>query len=447
MNYQELAQKLVSKATGKGAWQAEAFLQVGRDSSCRVRDGQVEDLTQATSKGVGLRVICDDRLGFAYSSDFEPGSLDAFVEKALELAKSAAPNPLNGLPARAQLGSGEPMDGLYDPLVASLPLDWKVKTALEIERAGKAVDAKIIAFDSVGAGEYISEVYLSSSEGLAAHHSGTYVYCYAAPVASDGRQLQTSQWMDYKRFLKELDSPEAIGKEAASRALRMLGARRVKSQKVPVVFDPLMAASFVGSLAAAANGDQVFKKSSVFAPLLGNRIGPNNVSVFDDGRLPRGLGTAPVDGEGVATRKTPIIENGILMNFLYDTFTARKANARPTGNASRSYRSLPAIGVNNLYLEPGSSSSEEIVSSVKNGLYVTSMLGRGANLVTGDYSRGANGLWIENGELAYPVQEITVAGNLLEMLEGIDAVGSDLTVRGSTGAPTLRFAELTVSGE
>jgi PmbA protein len=235
--------------------------------------------------------------------------------------------------------------------------------------------------------------------------------------------------------------------EAAHRALRMLGAKKVKSQRVPVVFDPTMAGSFISAVAGAANGDAVYKKSSVLAPLLGKAIAAAGVTIVDDGLLDRGLGTSPVDGEGVATRVTPIVERGVLRSFLYDAQTARKAKAKTTGNAMRGYSSLPYIGTNNLRLEPGSATPEEIIKGVKRGLYVTAMLGRGADIVTGDYSRGANGLWIEDGALAFPVQEVTVAGNLLGMLKSIDAIGSDLQFRSSVLAPTIRFAELTVAGE
>jgi PmbA protein len=226
----------------------------------------------------------------------------------------------------------------------------------------------------------------------------------------------------------------------------MLGACKVKTQRVPVIFDPQMAASFVGSLAGAVNGDMVFKKASFLTGKLGEKVAPESFTVVDDGLLSRGLGTSPFDGEGVATRCTRIVERGVLESYLYDTHTARKAGKSTTGNASRGYSSLPSIGLNNFYLEAGAASPEEIIRGVKSGLYVTSMLGQGANLVTGDYSRGANGLWIENGELAYPVQEITVAGHMLEMLKAIDAIGDDLEFRGSVAAPTIRFAELAVSG-
>lgn len=448
MNYEALAKKIVDRAKKKGAKQAEAFVQVGRESSVRVRDGEIEDLTQATSKGVGLRVIAKDRLGFAYTSDFDGGTLDAFVDRALQLAEAAAPNKLNGLPTKSDLKSRAKVGPLFDKAVANLPPDWKVKTSLEIEKAARAYDRRVTAFDSVGAGDHVSEVYFATSEGLTDGYQGTYVFMYAVPVATDeAGGLQTSYWVDYKRFLDQLDSPEAIGREAARRAVRMLGAKKVKSQKVPVIFDPMMAASFVGNVAGAASGDAIYKKSSILVGKMGKKIAAPDVTVLDDGLLEKGLGTSPFDGEGVATRRTPIVEKGVLKSYLYDSFTARKAGAKTTGNASRGYSSLPHIGFNNLYLAPGKCAPEELIRDVKNGFYVTAMLGHGANIVTGEYSRGANGLWIENGELAGPVQEVTVAGDLLGMLQKIDGIANDLTLRGSVGAPTIRFSELTVSGE
>lgn len=446
-NYEQLAKRLVQRAKKRGADEAEAFIEIGRNSSVKVREGEIEDLTEATSKGVGVRVFSKGRLGFAYTSDFTEGSLNTFVDRALQLAQASAPNKLNGLPERKSLGKPADVGALFDPKIASLPPDWKVKAALEIERAGRSVDPRVSTFNDVGVGDYVAESFIATSAGFTGSYQGTYVYLYAVPVASEGEQLQTSYWVDYKRFFDDLDSPENVGKLAAKRALRMLGAKKVKTQRVPVIFDPMMAASFVGNVAGAANGDAVFKKSSIFAPLMGKAVAAPSVTLVDDGVLARGLGTSPFDGEGVACRRTPIIEGGVLKNFLYDTFTARKAKAKSTGNASRGYNSLPHIGTNNLYLEKGTRPPEELIREVKNGFYVTAMLGHGANIVTGEYSRGANGMWIENGELAFPVQEVTVAGNLLEMLKSIDGIGSDLQFRGSTGAPTLRFSELTVSGE
>jgi PmbA protein len=445
--HETLAKRLVQRATRRGAKQADAFLQVGRQADVRVRDGEIEDLTQATSKGVGLRVFVKNRLGFAWTSDFDPAGLDALVDRAISLAEASAPNRLNGLPDARDLAAWPEVGPLYDDQVASLAPDWKIKVSLEMEKVVRAFDPRIKTIESVGAGESVSEVYLASSSGLRGGYQGTFVYLYASPVATDGQQLQTASWYDYQRFLGELQSPEAVATEAARRAVRLLGARKVPSCKVPVIFDPSMAAGFVSTIAAACNGDAVYKQSSFLAPRLGQRIAPPQVTIVDDGLLPRGLGTGPFDGEGVACRRTRLVNQGVLEAFLYDAFTARKAGQRTTGNASRSYRSLPGIGTNNLYLEAGTTDPAAMVKAVPRGLYVTAMLGHGANLVTGEYSRGANGLWIENGELTRPVQEVTVAGSLVEMLAGLDAVGSDLTFFGSTGAPTIRFQELTVSGE
>lgn len=445
-NYEQLAKKLVARAKKMGAKQAEAFVQVGREASCRVRDGEIEHLTQATSKGVGLRVIVKNRLGFSFTSDFEPSSLNDFVDRAVKLAEAAAPNPLNGLPDEKDLGDFPDVGALYDPEVASLAADWKITAALEMEKAARA-DPRIKTVESVEAGEGVSEIFLASSAGVTGYSQGTSVYLYTGAVAEADGQLQNSWWYDARRFLKDLESPEHVAKEAARRAVRMLGAKKVKSQKVPVVFDPMMAASFIGGIAGAVNGDSVYKKSSFLASKLGQTIAPSTITIVDDGLMPKGLATSPFDGEGVPTRRSPIVERGVLKTFLYDAFTARKAKTRSTGNASRGYRSLPSIGTHNLYLEPGSRTPEALIKDVAHGFYVTTMLGHGANLVTGEYSRGANGLWIENGELTRPVQEVTVAGNLLDMLSRIDGVGSDLTFRGSVGAPTIRFNELTVSGE
>lgn len=445
--YEQLVKAILSKAKKRGADQTEVFLQMGRDSAVRVRDGEIEDLSQSTQKGLGIRVIAKSRLGFAYTSDFDLQSVEHFIDRAVSLASASASHKLNGLPKKSDLKGKKAAGELFDPAVDKLPADWKIKSALEMEKAGKSVDPRITTFESVGAGDYVSEVIWGSTEGGVDGYQGTYVYLFAMPVASDGIQLQTGYCVDTKRFLSDLQSPEQVGKEAARRALRMLGAKKVKSQKVPVVFDPQMAASFAANVAAAANGDSVFKKASVFAPLMGKTVGSALFSLVDDGVLPRGIATTPFDGEGVPTRRTPIVEKGLLKNFLYDVFTARKAETESTGNAARGYSSLPHIGTHNLYVESGDKKAEQIISEVKRGFYVTALLGSGANPVTGDYSRGANGLWIEDGELAYPVQEVTVAGNLLAMLKNVDAVGSDLQFRGSVAAPTLRFSELAVSGE
>jgi PmbA protein len=439
---------VVDRARKLGATQADAYAERTRQASVSVRDGDVEQLSQATGKGLGLRVFVSGRLGFAYTSDLGKEGLNDLAARALALAKVAAKDPHNGLPGEADLARRLPaLPGMYDLAVETLGTEWKLAASLEIERAARAEDRRVANFESVGAGDLVSEVALATSTGFAGTYRATSVYLYAVPVArGDDGQLQTGYWVDAKRRLADLEPPEAVGRTAARRAVRMLGARKAKTQRVPVVFEPLVAASFVAGLAAAVDGDMVYKKSSFLGDKLGKRIAPELITVVDDGLRPGGLATAPFDGEGVATRRTALLDRGRLRSFLYDTFTARKAGARSTGSGRRGYAGLPGIRTSNLYLEAGSTPAASLVAGVKNGFYVTAMLGRGADPVTGDYSRGANGLWIREGELCEPVQEVTVAGNMLEMLRAVDAVGDDLDFRGSTGAPTIRFAELMVAG-
>jgi PmbA protein len=444
----QIAERVVERAVKRGAKQAEAYLETQRDSSVRVRGGAVEDLTQSTSRGLGLRLIRGQRLGFAYTSDLSQASLDALVDRALALAKVAAPDPANRLPAATDLGARNRRLELFDPAVADLSTEWKIEAALTMERAGRAVDRRVANFESVGAGDQIAEVAIASSEGLSDYYRSSAVVLYSMPVAQDddGR-LQTGYWIDYRRSFEQLQPAEAIGRIAAERSLRMLGAERGPTCRVPVVMEPLQAAGFFGGLLGALNGKLVYQNASFLAGRLGQRIAAENLDVVDDGLIPMGLGSSPFDGEGLATRRTPLIEGGELKRFLYDTYSAHKAKARSSATASRGYQSLPSIGATNILVESSRPTpAAEIVRGVKRGLYVTAMLGRGADTVTGDYSRGANGIWIENGELTRPVHEITVAGSLLEMLGKIDAIGDDQEFRGSIAAPTIRFSELTVSG-
>ena len=444
MSLIDVCQRLVELARKSGAAEAEAYAERTRESSVRVRDGEVEELQQAASKGVGLRVIKGRRLGFAYGTDFSKGGLQSLAERAVALAKGAAQDDANGLPSRALLGSGAP--GEYDPAIEEISPEWKLAAARAAERGARAEDARIRKFDSTGAGDFLAHAAIASSRGARGESRASYAYVYCSPVAEQDGQLQTASWSDTRRRLAVLEDPEQVGRTAARRAARMLGARKVKTQKVPVVLDAQMAAGFVAGLAGAVNGLLVHKKSSFLGSLLGKRVAPEGFTLLDDATLAQGIATRPFDGEGVASQSTAVIERGVLRNFLYDAATARKAKARSTGSASRGWASLPSIGTSNLYVKAGSQRPEEIIGQVKQGLYVTAMLGRGADVVTGDYSRGANGIWIEDGELAYPVQEVTVSGNLLEMLRGIDAIGNDLDFRSATSAPTLRFSELQVSG-
>ena len=439
----EVCEQLVKLAKKAGAQESEAYAERTRDSSVRVRDGEVEELQQASSKGVGLRVIHERRLGFAYGTDFSKDGLKQIAARAVALAKGAAKDEANALP---KPGKHAAAAGEYDPAIEEISPEWKLQAARAAEKGARAEDPRVRKFDSTGAGDFLSQVAIASSKGASGESRASYAYVYCSPVAEADGQLQTASWADTRRVLSRLQDPEEVGRIAARRAARMLGARKPRTQRVPVVFDPQMAAGFIAGLAGAVNGLLVHKKSSFLGALKGERIAPDHVTLLDDATLPQGIATRPFDGEGVPSQAIKVVDRGVLTSFLYDQTTAHKARAKSTGSASRGWASLPGIGTSNFYLQNGTQKPDEIIRSIKNGLYVTAMLGRGADVVTGDYSRGANGIWIENGELAYPVQEATVSGNLLEMLRNLDAVGDDLDFRSSTAAPTIRFAELTVSG-
>jgi PmbA protein len=269
----------------------------------------------------------------------------------------------------------------------------------------------------------------------------------AVPVAQQDGNMQRDFWSSVARTLAKLESPEQVGRIAAERTVRRLGARKVKTARVPVIFDPLVARGLLEHIFEAVNGDSIYRGASFLTGKLGQRIAASHINVIDDGTMRGGFGSSPFDGEGVPTRRTTVIEDGVLQSYLLNTYTARKLGMKTTGNASRGVTGNPGIGCGNFYLEPGKKSAKEIIAGVQEGLYVTDFLGFGVNLVTGDFSRGASGLWISGGELAFPVEEITVAGNLREMLMNLTEIGSDLEFRGAVACPTIRIDGLTVAGE
>jgi PmbA protein len=264
-------------------------------------------------------------------------------------------------------------------------------------------------------------------------------------------QMQRDYWWSSARRLADLETPELIGREAARRTLRRLGARRVPTQRVPIVFAAEVAQSLLGSVFEAASGDAIWRGASFLAGRLGETIAAPSLTIVDDNTmlLPTGaggFGTSPFDGEGLPSLRTVVVEGGVLRNYLLNTYTARKLKMKSTHNASRGLAGTPGIGCGNLYLEPGNLSKEKIIGDVQAGLYVTSLMGSGVNLVTGDYSRGATGLWIENGALTHAVEEVTIAGNLTEMMRNITAIGNDLVFRGAVASPTLRIDGMTIAG-
>jgi PmbA protein len=454
----QLASDVLARALKAGATDAEAVVYEGDEFSTLVRLGQVETLKESGSRAIGLRVFIGQRTASTSSSDFSPESIDHLVSGAVTLARITSEDPFAGLPEATEFGQHDVSDQhLYFDDVNQQPPADRIRIAREVEAAAFAFDTRI---QNSGGGDFDAatshKIHLNS-RGFLGEYRRSYCGFSAQPIAhdTDGR-MQRDYWYSAARTTRLLEDPVAIGQEAARRTLQRLGARQVKTQQAPVVFSPEIARSIVGNIFDAANGDAIYRHASFFAGMLGERVAGENVTVIDDGTMvfdyegnlkTGGFGTSPFDGEGLPTRRTVLVENGILRSYVTNTYTARKLGlAHSTGNASRSLAGNPGIGAGNFFLQPGTLTHEQIITDVKSGLYVTETMGFGVNLVTGDYSQGAAGMWIENGELAYPVEEITIAGNLKDMYKNISAIGNDLVFRTATAAPTLRIEGMTIAG-
>lgn len=444
----DVAARAIELAKAQGAGSCDVVASRSTDFEVKVADGNIVTLTQAVSKGMGLRVFVDGRLGFCTTSDFGKESLEHAVSRAVAMAKEAAPDPFNGLPAELTPGTlvaGDELD-LYDPQVPALSAEQKIEWAHALEAAARAADPRVKKFRDSGVSTGASESVLVTSTGAVRVTRGTGISLWCNPIAEQDGELQTELWWDSRTHLADLEPVELVGRTAGQRAARMLGARPVKTQRVPIILEPGMAAGFLGSMLAAIDGDMVHKKATFLADKLGQQIAVPGLTLHDDPLMPRGSGSAPFDGEGLPTYRKRLVDGGKLTMFLYDSYTARKVGVKPTASARRGYASPPHAGVFNFYAEAGEDDPQEIIRSCDKALLFTRGLGSGLNTVSGEYSRGANGLWIEKGEIVHPVQEVTIAGDYLAMLASVDRIGSDLRMRGSSGAPTLRIAEATVSG-
>jgi PmbA protein len=443
-----LAQDIVRRAMDGGATAAECVIREGDEFSTLVRLGQVETLKESGSKSIGVRVFQGKRAASTHSSDFSRAGLDRLLKSALELAKITSEDPFAGIPEAEQLGSISGNLDLYSPDVYSLPGEERISYARRAEKAALDSDPRIKNSEGGSFDAATGRKILANSHGFVGEYQRSYCSVAAVPIAQDEKGgMQRDYWYSVARSLDRLESPEHIGKVAAQRALRRLGARRVKTQHVPIILDPLVANSMLQHIFEGVNGDSVYRGASFLAGKLGHKVAAPNVIIIDDGTMIGGFGTSPFDGEGIPTRRTVVIENGVLSSYLLNTYTAKKLGLSTTANASRGLAGTPGIGPGNYFLQPGAKTPQQLVADVKEGLYVTEFLGMGVNLVTGDYSRGASGLWISGGELTYPVEEITVAGNLKDMFMNMSEIANDLEFRGAVASPTIRIDGLTVGGQ
>ena len=442
----QIVEEVLQETKRKGASAADLVLVENELVTAQVRLRETDTLRSAKEVRLGLRLFFDKRSATSSTSDLSKESLARLVEDTAALAQAIAHDDCSGLPAAEDCATAVPDLHLYDPDGETLTVKDQLDRAKAAEEAALSYDSRIT--NSEGA-EFTSNLYriiYGNSQGFVGQYRSSTFSLAVVPIASSDDGMQRDHWYSRARHLSALEPPEAIGKRAAERSLQRLGARKIKTQEVPVVFDPETAANLMRILCGALCGPALYRGASFLVGKLDNRIAAETVTVYDDGTLPGYLGSKPFDGEGLPTRRNAIVENGVLRSYLLDSYSARKLGMKSTGSASRGVGDLPTDWPTNFYLQSGPHEPAEIIRSVDAGLYVTELIGFGVNLVTGDYSQGAVGFWIEKGELAYPVHEITIAGNLKEMLLGIEMVGNDLSFRQSVVAPTFKIGRMTVAG-
>jgi PmbA protein len=442
-----LALDIVRRAQAAGAAGAECTIAEGDEFTANVRMREIESLKEAGSRGAGLRILIGHRTGASYTSDLSAEGVELLVKSAIELAEVTTEDPHAGLPEPEEMGAIPGDLALYSADVEALETPFRIDAAKRAEAAALDADPRISNSEGASFDSHVGRHIFANSLGFLGEYRTSYCSLSVVPVARDGESMERDYWHTMARGFAGLEAPEEVGRIAARRALRRLHPVKVETQRVPVVFEPRTARTLLDNLFEAVHGMSVYRHESFLAGKLGEKVASENLTVIDDGTLPGLFGTSPFDDEGVPARRTAVIERGVLKSYLLNSYAARKLGMKTTGNASRGLAGNAGIGHGNFYAEKGVQTPEEILAGVANGFYVTELLGFGVNIVTGDYSRGATGLWIRNGELAFPVSEVTIAGNLKDMLLGLEAAGSDLEFRGSVAAPTLKIGEMTVGGK
>ncbi len=445
----DLGGRIVERARKAGADVAEAVVSEGSHLSTKVRLGAPELVEEAGSRSVGLRVIQGGRVAVSATSDLSEAGIARFVEDAMELAGLSERDELAGPPDPSLLSRAEQhvdLD-LFDPSVDAIDGAAALKHALTGEKAARDFDVRVTNSEGATFSRASGSKAIVTSGGFSGYSRGTYASLTVSPVVDDegGKKRSGYHWTA-KRHYAELDSDTFVGEEAARRTLAKLGAHKVPTQEAPVVFDPDTARSLLGMLAGCISGGAIWRKSSYLADRLGTKVASELVTVVDDPLIPRAPGSRAFDGEGLLSRRNVVVDRGELKSYLLDTYSGRKLGMPSTASASRGGSAGVGPGTTNFLLQPGSQTPGEILKTVRRGLYVTDMMGSGFNPVTGDFSRGAAGFWIEEGEKTFPVSEITISLNLNELLQRIDAVGNDLDLRSSVAAPTIRVSAMTIAG-
>ncbi len=444
MDYKALAEQLVKTCTKKGADGAEVYLERGRRLSIDVRNGEIETVEEAASEGAGFRVFVKGRMAFSHCNDLREAALEAAIGRAIEFARQTSADAANVLPGD---GPVSPVDGLYDAAIAKATMARKIALAVEVEKLGMK-DPRVTKSDGARYGEGESDIFIANSNGLSRTFTSSACSLGVSLVVEKGDQKTSGGESCSRRFFADLKTPADIAARAIERATEGLDPKMVRTQRAAVIFTPDVARSILGGILAATNGETVLQGASFLGSRMNQKIASDLVTLVDDGTRPKGMGSRPFDGEGVPTQKRVIVEKGVLKGFFYNTIAARRAGVASTGNASRGdFTSLPGIGPHNFYMTAGTTAPADIIKATRVGLLLKGVTGYGINAVNGNYSGGAEGLWIENGAIAFPVKGLTIAGSAAEMLNGIDMVGNDLDLNRGTAAPTFRVASMQIGGE
>jgi len=446
MDFKKTGEDVIKRALQYGADEAEAVIENVKEFSVNVRKGEVETLQKSVSKGLGLRVYINKALGFSYTSDLSPESLDETVKRTVDLAGITESKPWQGLP---DFGP-KPLANLdiYDPEIAAVPDEKKIAIAKEVERIAMAQDKRITNSEGGSFSNTEREGGLFNSKGISCLLKETSCGFSTYVIAGEGDNMQGGGWSSFKRFYKELAPVEDVGKRAAQRAVEMLGAKPVETKKVPVIFDRYAAPSFWMGILFALNGDAVYRKTTFMTEMLEKQIASPLITIHDDPTRPRFVGSVPFDGEGNVTRKVTILDKGVLKTFYYDSQTARKAGVKVHTITRRyGYKGGPSAGSLCIMVENGKENPPDLFKDIKEGLLVTGMRGAGTDTTTGAFSVGCSGFWLVDGVKAFPVDGVTLGGTTIEILKGIDKVANDLDLRGSMNSPSFRVAEITVGGK
>jgi PmbA protein len=439
---QAVLDRLISAAKSAGADAADALLVESVASSVSYRLGKLEEVERAESADLGLRVFVGQRVAFVSSTDFSKDTLDALPDRAVAMAKLAPEDKFAGLAPKDRLAREWPNLDLED--AAEPPADTLIARARDAEAAAMAVPG-VTNSEGGGASFHRTAIAFASSEGFLGRYAGTSHSIGVAVLAGEGTDMQMDHDSVTARHTADLEGAETVGRRAGERAVAKLNPRKIKSQRLPVVYAPRASNGLVGHFAGAISGSSIARGVSFLKESMGKQIFARNVRVIDDPHRVRGLRSKPFDGEGVANRRRALIDDGMLTTWLLDCASARQLGLETTGHAARGTGGPPQPAPTNLYMEAGSLSPEALIADIKEGFYVTDLMGMGVNSVTGDYSRGASGFWIENGRVAFPVAEVTIAGNLKDMFLNMTPA-SDLEFRYGTNAPTLRVEGMTIAG-